>query len=122
MPAAVTAAAPAWCRPALHGCLTSGCPTCLPHISTSSRPSWPRPMQPLGDTETFSLKEGARPPSEAELRKKLTPGGLGGCIGQASLPPVVPGYPLVPAVHDEHSSLPRLHGRRLQRARCTFQA
>lgn len=31
-------------------------------------------LQPLGETEVFSLKDGARPPSEAELRKKLTPG------------------------------------------------
>ncbi|KAI3432621.1 hypothetical protein D9Q98_004167 [Chlorella vulgaris] len=30
-------------------------------------------VRPFGDTEAFSLKEGARPPSEAELRKKLTP-------------------------------------------------
>jgi hypothetical protein len=33
-----------------------------------------RALQPSGDTEIFFLKDGARPPSEAELRKKLTPG------------------------------------------------
>ena len=35
-------------------------------------------LQTQGDTESFALKEGARPPSEAELRKKLTPGAVGG--------------------------------------------
>ncbi|EFN51450.1 hypothetical protein CHLNCDRAFT_140182 [Chlorella variabilis] len=30
-------------------------------------------VMPVGDTEIFSLKDAARPPSEAELRKKLTP-------------------------------------------------
>ena len=33
-------------------------------------------LQTLGDTESFALKQGARPPSEAELRKKLTPGAV----------------------------------------------
>lgn len=32
--------------------------------------------QAVGEVEYFSLKEGARPPSEAELRKKLMPGEL----------------------------------------------
>lgn len=33
-------------------------------------------LQAVKEEEHFYLKDNARPPSEAELRKKLTPGGL----------------------------------------------
>lgn len=53
-------------------------------------------LQPVGDTEIFSLKDAARPPSEAELRKKLTPGEPVAAIGSRLVCPV--GC----IIHDDH--------------------
>ena len=71
-------------RLALTSPITAACschspfPCCFPVLLLSPcahpRCVFLSALQASGDSEVFYLKDGARPPSEAELRKKLTPG------------------------------------------------